>query len=556
MLHLDKAKEPTFWENVRSNGCFKGFREELLEKWREYGDETEIPTLRYRDFKLFEETGNRSAYEAPYFKRRTILSVSAILSLIYPDEPKYFEGLLDIIFTICDEYTWALPAHLAHINDEKSTRIELFAAGTALSLVEIYTLLYDRLPDLIRERVEKEIDRRILSPYLATSRYYWEYCTNNWAAVCLSGVAAVFMLLKPEKARELIPRFEETMAKYLSGFLDDGVCLEGGMYWDYGFGHFLVYADYIEHFSGGKINHFKNPKVKEIAFFPQRAYLGAGKAVGFADAYASFSWETGRMHYLKSKYPEITLFPEKYSVHTYSRFYSLLRDLMWYNESYENEINEEKVSEYFAPLSEWYVRKSKHYSLAAKGGNNDEPHNHNDVGSFIFLKNGAEILADLGKGEYTRQYFSEERYEILEPSSRSHSVPILDGRHQLAGKEHKAEDFLYKDGTLSFDFSSAYGLATGKGVKRSFTFTESTVTLTDCFGYEGEITERLVSCFEPQLVKDGVIDIKGARILFDASAWSVSFGKEERTLKRGEYCYFLDFKPKNNEKRFSCTLEA
>ena len=77
-----------------------------------------------------------------------------------------------------------------------------------------------------------------------------------------------------------------------------------------------------------------------------------------------------------------------------------------------------------------------------------------------------------------------------------------------------------------------------------------------CFDFDGEITERLVSLFEPRLIKDGVIKIKGARILFDASTWSVSFGKEERTLKRGEYCYFLDFKPKTTEKKFSCTLEA
>ena len=104
MLPLDKAKSPAFWENVQKNDCFKSFREELLEKWELYGDETDIPALRYRDFKLFEETGNRSVYQTPFFKRRSILNVSAMLSLIYPDEVKYFERLLDIIFAICDEY--------------------------------------------------------------------------------------------------------------------------------------------------------------------------------------------------------------------------------------------------------------------------------------------------------------------------------------------------------------------------------------------------------------------------------------------------------------------
>lgn len=556
MLPIDKAKSPAFWDDVRTKDCFKDYRAFLLKEWEIYGDSMPIPELRYRDFKLFEETGNRSIYQKPYFDRRHSLSVSALLSLIYPEEAAYFDRLLDIIFAICDEYTWALPAHLAHINADKATRIELFSACTGLYLAEIYTLLYDRLPPLIRERIEKELDRRIISPYLAVDRYYWEYTTNNWAAVCLAGVVGTMILMAPDKARAKISRFENTIAGYLSGFEDDGVCLEGGSYWDYGFGHFLIYADYMDHFSDGKINHFGSQKVKEIALYPQRAYLGNGEKITFSDSSGGFTWEVGRMHFLKTKYSnEIVLFDKKYTIHSTTSFSALLRDVLWYNEAYNNESDAEKASEYFTPLSEWYVRKNKHYSFAAKGGNNDEPHNHNDVGSFIFARNGKQILADIGQGEYTRQYFSDERYDILEPSSRSHSVPILGGKHQLAGKEHRAEGFSYKDGILSFDISLAYGLKVGEGVVRRFVLDERSITLADVFAFDGEITERLVTLYEPRLLEDGTVEIEGARITYNADEWKLTLGKEERTHARGEYCYFLDFTPLKESKEFLCKME-
>ena len=49
--------------------------------------------------------------------------------------------------------------------------------------------------------------------------------------------------------------------------------------------------------------------------------------------------------------------------------------------------------------------------LAAKGGNNQEMHNQNDVGNFIVHVNGESIIPDIGRGRYTKQYFGPERYD-------------------------------------------------------------------------------------------------------------------------------------------------
>ena len=73
-------------------------------------------------------------------------------------------------------------------------------------------------------------------------------------------------------------------------------------------------------------------------------------------------------------------------------------------------------------------------AFAIKGGNNGEPHNHNDVGSFLYFIGEEEIISDLGAGEYTKAYFGPERYSVLCCSSRGHSVPIWMERNSAKGK--------------------------------------------------------------------------------------------------------------------------
>lgn len=63
------------------------------------------------------------------------------------------------------------------------------------------------------------------------------------------------------------------------------------------------------------------------------------------------------------------------------------------------------------PDSQWVICESdNHIAMACKGGNNGESHNHNDIGHFLYETEGVLLLTDLGSGEYTRQYFSKERY--------------------------------------------------------------------------------------------------------------------------------------------------
>lgn len=558
MKLLEKAKDKSFWVGVREKDCFKKYREELFDLWEKHCTSPR-EVLTYSDFKLYWVTGNRNIYERKYFSRRLALSASALLSLIYPEEEKYILRLMDEIYAICDEYTWCLPAHQKILEINDNSKIDLFASETGFALSEICEMLGDRLDPLIKNRVDAELERRIFSSFLAVDNYsWWETGKTNWTAVCICSVAGAFMLRRPEKARELIPRFQKAMVSYLSGFEDDGICIEGCGYWHYGFGFFTVYADMLKTFTDGELDWFADEKVKTIASFIQKMFLSENTCVSFSDGGNTLRYHLGLCHYLKSVYPDtISVYaPEfSYNYDGCGRFCLHLRSAIWLDESiYYSPASREKSAEYYAENSQWFIKRTSAYGFAAKGGNNNEPHNHNDIGSFIYAKDGKQIITDLGVGLYTRQYFDKTvRYSILECSSRSHSLPIIDGKYQSFGKERAAKEVKFEDGAFSLDIASAYECEELTALRRTFSFTENSVTLADEFEYsgDGEIIERLVTLIEPK-INENTVTIEDTTVEFDPTTCRVAISSEER--ERGGICYFIDFILNGDVHRFECRI--
>jgi len=545
-----------FWQDVREKDCFEGFRQDLCTLWEVFGD-APIPSMSYRDFKLFFTTGDRDVYEKPYFDRRWMLDTAALMSLIYPENHDYLVRLMDVIYAICDEYTWCLPAHQGVLEKNNNSVIDLFAAETGLYLAEIDTLLGDRLDPLIRDRIHVEIDRRIFTPFLSTKPYehysWWETGTSNWTAVCMGSVACTFMHLRPDASRELLPRFEASMACFLRGYGDDGVCEEGGSYWNYGFGFFLLYADMVRTFTEGEIDHFKSPKVKAIATFYQKTLLSGNACISFADADPIGAVNLGRTHYLMREYPNEVVMPVGSFTYTERAKFSIhLRSALWFCEDFA--ASDLPIGEFYAADAQWFIKRTPHYGFAAKGGHNQEPHNHNDVGSFIFAKNGRQLICDIGFGLYTRQYFREERYDIFEPSSRSHSLPIIDGKCQYNGKPSCARNAAYENSVFSMDLAAAYSRPE-EHILRTFACNEDSVTLTDTFDLkEGTaVIERIVTKFQP-VCTEGKVSIEELALTYDTTLWDCSVSTEPAT-KDGSLCYLIDFTPKGDVKTFVCNMK-
>ncbi|MEZ4659445.1 MAG: heparinase II/III family protein [Caldilineaceae bacterium] len=99
--------------------------------------------------------------------------------------------------------------------------------------------------------------------------------------------------------------------------------------------------------------------------------------------------------------------------------------------------------------------------VAAKGGHNEESHNHNDIGNFVIYANGKPVIVDAGVETYTAKTFSPQRYEIWTMQSAYHSLlPTVDGVQQLPGPNFKATNVAYSandaQAQLALDMASAY----------------------------------------------------------------------------------------------------
>jgi hypothetical protein len=288
-------------------------------------------------------------------------------------------------------------------------------------------------------------------------------------------------------------------------------------------------------------------------------FLTEKASVSFADGGPTLSYHLGLLHHLKSIYPDdILVYDPKYS-YNYDgcgRFCLQLRSATWLNEDYYyNPTPDNGSAEYYAQDSEWFIKRTSSYGFAAKGGSNAEPHNHNDVGSFIFAKNGEQMIMDLGAGSYTRQYFQGERYTFLEADSRGHNLPIINGMVQFAGREAVAKDTKVENGVFSTDIVGAYKVEGLNSIKRSFTFTEDAVTLTDEFDYtgEGEIIDRLVSFHEIEKIEDGKIKIKDAIVTYDPDKYELTIEKEQCRFK-DVFAKYATFKLKPGVKTFTVTM--
>ena len=563
---LGKALDPGFWREVREREAYASLREQLLARWETAGKE-DIPTLNYSAYRRFVFDGDRDTYEKPYFQRRRALNTAAVLSLIYPERQEYLVKLMDLIYAVCDEYTWCLPAHQTELGVNNNRHIDLFAAETGFCLSEIYTLLGDRLEPLIADRIRVEVDRRIVQSFLDT-RFFWERVGTNWAAVCMGSVSCTFMLMRPDLCEAQEERFCSAIDFFLSGFGSDGVCEEGFAYWCYGFGFFTVWADMIRSFTKGRVDYFKLDKVKAVAPFLSRMYLTEGCTVSFSDTGRLGRFNMGVLHYLKNEYPDTVTIPDPaYSelMDGCGRWCTFLRSFTWLREEYLAVTGEAQGDmTYYAPSVQWLIRRTGAYGFAVKGGHNAEPHNHHDIGSFILAKDGRQLMTDPGGGVYSRQYFSGPRYTFVSCGSHGHSVPYFGTEadraergffygYQKDGKQFCARDVVFDGDTMTMDIAPAYGEPSVHRVTRTFTLGARGVTLRDEFDVEAgiPITERFVFLapftLEPgRAVGDGVV------LTFDPTLCLAMADRGD--FKPNEPVYFLDLRIKEGVREIEVVM--
>ena len=510
----------------------------------------EPPALTEEDFYLFEKTGNRLMYENAYFARRKYLTVFGIL-YEFGKKEEALEALDKIIVSICSrERFWALPAHVdfAHL-DERT--IDLFAAETAQALAEILMIAKDRLPASTVALAQQEIMDRVLAPFCTSTFPYswWETDRCNWSAVCAGsiGMAAIMMdrmgRLPAEWKEPCMKRVCDALTCYLDGMEADGTCTEGLGYFSYGMSYFTAFAELLYQETGGAVNLMNQPKCEKIAAFQEKCYFGHGVSLSFSDADCHEHFLPGLTAYLVHCFPD-TRTPDYASARTFEedsccRWLMNERTIRWLIDfgGHEN-TRADSASCDLLPCAQWMICKDQNGNgFAAKGGHNDENHNHNDVGHFLCAYQGELLLTDLGAGEYTKDYFNENRYQILCNRSLGHSVPLINDCEQCPGKTSQADAFVWDEEkeTLTISFAGAYPEGCIDRVTRVIAKERTcgehlgmALSVTDCFipsGQTTKITENLITPFQPEVVQDSdrlhvlIRGTQGLCMITDEAAW-------------------------------------
>ena len=486
-------------------------KEALVLEGEKYLDYT-FPSLPATLFLQFTRTGNRTLYEAPYFKKRNALN-ALVLAECVENKGRFLDDILNGIWSLCEESAWYLPAHNSYLRNTPNlplpdvTRpiIELFACETGAQLAMFYYLLKDVLDPIspfIITRIEYELSHRIITPYL-NEHFWWmgngDEPMCNWTIWCTQNILLTAFLTPQtdENRKRIFQKAATSIDSFLKDYDEDGCCDEGAQYYHHAG---LCLFNALEILNAISQNAFSSlyekEKIKNIAAYISNVHVSGPYYINFADCSPKaglagvreflFGKRTSNYnlmnlaaaHYQVQALPQLTeeinLFYRIQSIFTHSEITAY------------HQMPLSKQDLYYASVG-LFIARDSHYVLAVKAGDNADSHNHNDTGSVILYKDGKPFLIDVGVESYTQKTFSPRRYEIWTMQSDYHNLPTINGIMEQDGASFKATDvhtsFSYKESLITMELSTAYPKSCEvESYKRQVILEkEKEIRITDCF---------------------------------------------------------------------------
>ncbi len=484
---LDRPQYPayhdrTFWQNLPEN-----WRKEYVEEGEKYLDYT-WPAVTASRYLRFMQDGDRKSMENQHNQRSKAL-LSIVLAELVEGEGRFLDPIIDGVFAICEQTSWCNSAHLVvqkakgSLPDVTEPIIDLGAVIMGENLSMIYYFFkneFDKVNPLISQRIVYEIQRRLLQPYYERDDFWWMgfrgSFVNNWNVWCNANVLKCMWLLEtdPQQRAKGIEKIIRSADQFVNYYNNDGACEEGPEYWGHAGGKLYELIETLHTMSGGQFRPFRHEKVKNIGRYISLAHVSGNYFVNFADAsptlksYPGLIQRIGKLiddEKLEGFARELAITNRWKDQAPKGNLGKVIPDLMLGNEWLEENVKEQVEASHFFDQTGLCVardkaRKSIGFFFAAKGGHNNESHNHNDVGTFILYYNEQPVLVDAGVGTYTAKTFSDKRYEIWNMQSEHHNLPLINGVGQQHGPQYKAEKLSFSDDgqlvTLALNIENAY----------------------------------------------------------------------------------------------------
>ena len=485
-------------------------------------------------------------------------------------EGRYIDQLINGVFAMCETTSWVL-SHALYLQKSKhrfpqfdDNAIDLVAGDVGAVLAWVYYYfheVFDKVEPEISRRLLYELDRRIMTPYLNETHFWWKGDKfdpakdrlNNWTPWCSVNCLQVFALCEKDMERFAKAAWMsmESVDKYLNNIGGDGCCDEGPTYWYQGPAKNFEYLEFLSLLTGGRIDALKHPMIRRMGEYITSSTVGNGWVVNFSDASARgadialviFNYGKGTDSPLMKHYAAYVVggdpIPAPRDRFIIRTLYSLL---------IKEELAKETPELVFEPYT-WYpetqicyMREKDGFFVATKGGHNGQSHNHNDIGTVSLYYKSIPFLIDAGVGTYLPKTFGRRRYEIWTMQSNYHNVPMFNGVPQKEGREYASRQAAFdpRSMTFSVDFAGTYPEeACVSSILRKVSLKKGRVTIKDSYTLS---ESKLPTDFN--FLTWGNVDIETpGRVVISVQGESVAISYDARKLEPSVETITLDDPP-------------
>ena len=524
----------------------------------------------------YERTGNRQVMEKPMSANRVALN-ALILAELAEGKGRFMDQLINGTWHIAHMPTWVLSAHLPRqktgrtLPDPSQQIIDLASSPVGAQMSAAYHFFheaFDKVDPVISRVIKSAVKKQILDPYLEPSNYkanWWlgfeqkpGAVVNNWNPWCNAESILCFLLLEddPERLEQAVKQSLKSVDKFIAYIKKDGACEEGPAYWGHAAGKLYDYLQIMHYATAGKVPFFEDTLIKDMGEYISRSSVSEGWVVNFADAGAKMSFIPSLIYNYGKALSSAEM--QDFAIYnlvrkTEGRFAApkpmvgndIFRALESMKPLAEMSARVEHLNAKIAagqslesllaglrtsvPDYTWYpetqfcyIKNESDWFFAAKGGHNNESHNHNDIGTFILYKGSVPVFVDAGVGTYTKSTFDRNRYTIWSMQSGWHNLPVINGKFQKNGAKYKASDIVTsgkgKTRVFKLNIAGAYQAdACCNTWTREYKVTDKLLTITDEYELESRNAADVVNFLvqgKVSAIKENEVVIENAGVSF------------------------------------------
>ena len=476
---------PTYHSRDFWNGLPGVIREQYIrEAERALG--YDWPIVKATDYLEIIRSGERrqDVYAAP---RAALLDL--VMGELVEGRGRFIDQIVNGAWYYSEQTWWGWSAHLTHqkaphgLPDADEPIIDLGVGEITNILSWTWYLFrdeFDKIHPLISSRLKDEIMKKAVIPYYERDDFWWMGLdgrrVNNWNPWTNHNLLTAILILEDDPVQRLegVEKVIRSLDAFINGYPDDGGCDEGPSYWGRAGASLYQDLDLLKRATGGKFDVFDNPLVKNMGTYIYKACIDYPYFINFADADAT----TGSRPDIIYRYgkeigdPLMQRFgaylaqrQEWGEVTPQGKVDEQIIQLMYLDEIRHAPAENVLIRDFWLPDTEIAGARdqkgsSAGFFFAAKGGHNEESHNHNDLGTCVLYYDGKPCLIDIGRETYTSKTFGPQRYEIWTMQSGYHQLPKINGVDQMQGREYRARNAAFtadsRKAVFSTDIAGAY----------------------------------------------------------------------------------------------------